>query len=142
MVSKGLLTKGKVLTNCKEISGNSGKENFCGLVTKGSGQIDFLIGSYTITFEPDENKLLQENVCNSFSLLKLESFKDQTDVKLVAKDQELDFDMSSLAKISPFFKDMFENCPGEKKVPMIDCEPQHIKVLQKYWTNMIWLFQT
>ena len=70
MVSKGLLTKGKVLTNCKEISGNSGKENFCGLVTKGSGQIDFLIGSYTITFEPDENKLLQENVYFNYTKFK------------------------------------------------------------------------
>ena len=25
---------------------------------------------------------------------------------------------------------MFENCPGESKVPMIDCNPQHIQVLQ------------
>ena len=131
LVSKGLLTKGKMLTNCKEISDILGKESSGGLMTRCSGQLDFLKGSYIITFEPNEKKSLQENVINSFSLLKLESFKGQNDVKLVAKDQELDFNMSSLEKISPFFKDMFENCPGEKKVPMIDCEPQDIEVLQK-----------
>ena len=87
-------------------------------------------GSFTITFEPTEIKLLQENVFNSFSLLKLESFKGKNDVKLVAKDQELEFDKSSLAKISPFFKEIFENCPGENKVPMIDSEPQHMQVLK------------
>ena len=61
----------------------------------GQHQLDFLKGSYTITFEPKEKKLLQENIFNSFSLLKLESFNGQNDVKLVAQDQELDFDMSS-----------------------------------------------
>ena len=127
LVSKGLLTKGKMLNNCMEIPG---KQNNRALVTKYSGQLDFLKGSYTITFEPTEKKLLQENIFNSFSLLKLESFKGQNDIKLVAKEQELEFNMSSLAKISPFFKEMFENCPGENKVPMIECEPQYMQVLK------------
>ena len=130
LVSKGLLTKGKVLNHCEEMSATENK-NFRGLSTKCSGQLDFLKGSYTITFEPCEDKLLQENIINSFSLLKLESFKRQNDVKLVVKDQELEFNMSSLTSISPFFKEMFENCPGENKVPMINCEPQHIQILQK-----------
>ena len=128
-----MVSKGMVLSHCEIVNfiGESGEQlQDTSLFTKYSCQLNFIKGNYTITFEPSEDKLLQENIFNSFSLLKLESIIGQNDVKLVAKEQELEFEMSSLAKISPFFKEMFENCPPEKKVQMIDCEPQHMQVLK------------
>ena len=83
--------------------------------------IAFLKGSYTITFEPMDEKLLEEKLINSFSLLKQDQLEVPNDVTLVVQGKEFEFNMSFLAKISPMFKDLFENCSSlDRKIPITD----------------------
>ena len=81
--------------------------------------VKFLKGSFTIRFEPMDEKLVEEKLINSFSsLLKQDNLEGPNDVRLVFEEKEFEFNMSCLAIISPMFKDLFENCPGENKIPI------------------------
>ena len=76
-------------------------------------------GSFTITFEPLDEKLLKEKLINSFSLLKQDQLKGPNDVTLTVQGKEFEFNMSCLGIISSVFKDLFRNCSsGEKKIPI------------------------
>ena len=77
----------------------------------------FLKGTFTITFEPRIEKIVEEKLINCFSLLKQDQSKGPNDVRFVVQGKEVEFKMDLLAKISPMFKDLFDNCSsGEKKL--------------------------
>ena len=61
--------------------------------------VTILKGSFTITFEPLDEKLLKEKLINSFSLLKQDQFEGPNDVTLDVQGKEFEFNMSCLAKI-------------------------------------------
>lgn len=82
----------------------------------------FLKGSFTIKFEPKYEKLVEEKLLNSFSLLKQDQVKGPNDVKLVFQGKEYEFNMSLLTKISSVFKDISEHhtsLVGEK-IPIMN----------------------
>ena len=82
--------------------------------------VAFLKGSYTITFEPMDEKLFEEKLINSFSILKQDQLEDPKDVRLVVHGKEFEFNMSCLAQVSPMFRDLFQNCTKENKIPIAD----------------------
>ena len=95
-----------------------------------TGKLEFLKGSFTITFEPTDEKILDENFKNTFNLMELETFKSPKDIKLVVEGREFEFNKACLAGISSFFRDTFENYPGETKIPMIECSVQDVGIFK------------
>ena len=77
-------------------------------------------GNFEITFEPLERKLVEENITNAFSLLKLDQSKIPKDISWTVQGKKFDFNMNLLAVISPMFKELFENCTGSKEIPNDD----------------------
>ena len=131
-----MVSNGKLLSTCKEGTCPLAGKDIPSLFTKisESDQVKFLKGSYTITFEPSDERQLREN-CNltfnqAFNILQVPSIQSQMDVKLVVDDQKFEFNKDCLASISPFFKDLFENYPEENEIPMIDCSTQDIKIFK------------
>ena len=61
--------------------------------------VTFLKGSFTITFEPNEKKIMEQGLINSFSLLKQDQLEGPNDVTLIVQGKEFEFNMSCLAKI-------------------------------------------
>ena len=90
------------------------------LYTKvGADYVTFLKGSFTITFEPNEKKIMEEGLINFFSLLKQDQLEGPNDVTLAVQGKNFEFNMSYLAKISTVFKDLSTNCSsGDKKIPI------------------------
>ena len=82
------------------------------------GSVTFLNGSLTIKFEPNEKKIMEQGLINSFSLLKQDQLKGPNDVTLVVQGKEFGFNKACLAKISSMFKDWFESCSSDKKIPV------------------------
>ena len=50
----------------------------------GADPVTFLKGSFTITFEPNEKKFMEESLINSFSILKQDQLEGSNDVTLVS----------------------------------------------------------
>ena len=71
----------------------------------------FLDGKIAFTFEPAEVKQFEANASSYFSILKYipGPTTQPYDIKLVVHNQEFDFKMECLERISSVFKDMFEN---------------------------------
>ena len=88
------------------------------LGTEFSDKVEFLKGKFKITFEPIFEKLLEEKLVNSFSLLNLADsdplLKTRKDLKLIVKGQPFDFNLEYLAKISSMFQEMFEHCLNDE----------------------------
>ena len=83
------------------------------------GSVTVLKGSLTITFEPNEKKIMEEGLINFFSLLKQDQLEGPNDVTLAVQGKNFEFNMSYLAKISTVFKDLSTNCSsGDKKIPI------------------------
>ena len=115
-----MISKGKFISECSSSSDCALIPNAKQIRAKvGNENITFLKGSFTIKFEPIDEKLVKEGLINSFSLLNLDQLKGPNDVTLVVQEKEFEFNMSSLAKISSMFKDWFESCSSDdKKIPV------------------------
>ena len=104
-----MISKGKVISKCGPSRDSKRIPNAKYLAPKvGDEPVTFLNGSFTITFEPMDEKLVEESLINSFSLLKQDQLESPTDVRLVVQGKEFEFNMACLAKISPMFKNWFE----------------------------------
>ena len=78
-------------------------------------------GKFEFTFEPLEEKLVQENITNAFSLLKLDQSKVSKDISWTVQGKRFDFNTNLLAVISPMFREMFKNCTEiSKEIPNDD----------------------
>ena len=108
IISNGVACTCGIIPNAKEI-----------YFTTKNAPVTFLKGSFTITFEPNEKKIMKECLINSFNLLKQDQLKGPNDVTLVVQGKEFEFNMACLAKISSMFKDWFESCSSDdKKIPV------------------------
>ena len=119
IISKCCATDSETIPNAKYLEAEVGEPGFMwNMMDMDLKPATFLKGSFTIKFEPLGEKLLEEHLVNSFSLLKQDHLNGPNDVNLVFQEKEFEFNMSCLSKISPVFKDMFELLSGEMNIPI------------------------
>ena len=100
------------------------------------GELKSLKGKLIISFEPNNEKIMEEKIVNYFTLLKM---CKECDFKFLCQNEEFCFNKSFLCNVSSVFKEMFEMTEDDQNsVKLNDVNPQTLRVFQSiFLTNNI-----
>ena len=109
-----------------------------GFQLKRNVEFNILKGKFNVTFEPTSKKLRKEKLVNLAGYFQFQQDGNGEDFKIVCEDKEFGFNKSTLAKISPVFKNMFENKMLESqgnRVKIEDATPETIEAFKNVLNN-------
>ena len=112
--------------------------NFWNFQLKRRVEFNILKGKFKVTFEPTSKKLRKEKLVNLAGYFQFQQDGNGEDFKIVCEDKEFGFNKSMLAKISPVFKNMFENQmleSQENTVKIEDATPETIEAFKNVLNN-------